>query len=135
MSLLNESENSKDDQLSSSLYDQLTSIQERISSLENQIKEIESDLPPNVSKSILNMQKEIQTLTEISDSQPAKEVPYVYSETLEKIGDFQRRIEWKIKDTVQNKISDTNLQFEENSESPRENKKNETIEFQSKITE
>ena len=102
-------ENIKEEQLAPSPHEQIISIQERMKILENQIREIESDLPQNLSKSILNMKKNIQMVTEQSNLQSDYQAPYVYSEVLEKIGDFQRRVEWKLKDVIQNKLFDIDL--------------------------
>lgn len=124
--MINESGNDTEEQLNPTPQEQLTSIQDRILSLENQIHEIELDLPQNVSKSILNMRNDIQILIEKSNSQSDQEAPYVYSESLEKIGDFQRRIEWKVKDFIQNKMLDADSQLEENCESSRAEEKSET---------
>lgn len=134
---MNDSQEANEETLNISPYNHLISLQDRIASLENQVHQIEFDLPQNVSKSILYLKKEIQTLFEKSNSQSDSEVPYVYSEVLEKIGDFQRKIEWKLNDTVRNRFYDISIQFEENNKTQRddENENNEAINLQKKVSE
>lgn len=127
-------ENIEEEHLAPSPHEQIISIQERMKILENQIREIESDLPQNLSKSILNMKKNIQMVTEQSNLQSDYQAPYVYSEVLEKIGDFQRRVEWKLKDVIQNKLFDINSQLEESHEFSHDEEKNATKELHNQIS-